>query len=64
VLAFLRDGGPTPFLCLANFAATPVRVDLPAPFSGMVTDLLRERRHKGKQLLLEPYGLLWLTPSA
>ena len=61
VLAFLRDEGPQPFLCLANLSDVPQTVDLPPAFAQGAEDVLNGAHPPTGSVLLPPYGLMWLV---
>jgi amylosucrase len=61
VLAFLRDEGARPFLCLANFADAPQDVDLPPAFAQCAEDVLDGAPSPAGAVSLPPYGITWLV---
>jgi amylosucrase len=63
VLAFRRDEGQRPFLCLANLSEDVVSVALPAPFVTDLTDMLTGAACPEGPVRLAPYDLKWLVVS-
>ncbi|OYW98494.1 MAG: amylosucrase, partial [Caulobacter vibrioides] len=61
VLAFLRDEGARPFLCLANVSDAPQEVDLPPEFVQGAQDVLDDGPSPAGRIRLPPYGVQWLV---
>ncbi|MDR7231992.1 amylosucrase [Caulobacter sp. BE264] len=61
VLAFVRDEGARPFLCLANLSDAPQEVDLPSAFVQEAEDVLDDGPAPTGRVRLPPYGLRWLV---
>jgi amylosucrase len=61
LLAFVRDGGSRPFMCLANLSDQPVTAALPGPWQAGATKLLTGETVAGPDLDLAPYAVIWLA---
>lgn len=61
VLAFQRDDGARPFICLANLSDKAVEIELPAAFRHGAEDALAEEPPIIGPVHLSPYGLKWLV---
>ena len=61
ILAFVRDEGPKPFLCLANLSDQPVKAVLPQPWSDGANELLTDTRLVDQAVTLQPYAIMWLS---
>lgn len=63
ILAFERTEGAQSLLCVANLADTPVRVALPARFTGPARDVLSGLDREGGSIDVGPYELFWLVTT-
>lgn len=61
VLAFLRDEGARPFVCLANLSDVSQEIDLPPAFAQDAEDALDDAPSPSGRIRLPPYGLRWLV---